>query len=98
MTAQKDVIAKMAEVSIGGAISAAFIPCASALPGARKTIPRRNAVEELHRGPIIERLSFCFPSVTLHRLEITSDWPHGQIATDKLTDPITSECGRATKR
>lgn len=98
MTAQKDVIAKTAEVSIGAAISAAFIPCASAVPGARKTIPRRKAVEALNKGPIIEQLSFCFPSVILHRLEITPDWPHGQIAANKLADPITSECCRATKR
>ena len=98
MTAQKDVIAKMTEVIIGGAISAAFIPCARAMPGASKTIPRRSPVEVLNRGPVKERLSFCLPSVILHRFEITPDWPHGQIATDKLTDPITSECCGATKR
>ncbi len=88
------------EVIMGGPSSSGPIPpCASASVG-RMTMEVRAAALMLHRRWSIEigrgflNCVMCVIS-TSQGFDVASDRPHGQIASDELTDPVASE-GRST--
>jgi hypothetical protein len=103
MTAQYPIKPISPAVIIGGPISSGLMPpCASANVG-RMTMEVRTAALILHRRWSIKlgcSLLNCVMYVISisQSFDVTSDWPHGQIPSNKLTDPVTREGRRPTER